>query len=40
MDFTMGLPTAIGKMDAIWVIVDQLTKSILLLLGRIREPRG
>ena len=27
MDFVVGLPCTLGKFDAIWVIVDRLTKS-------------
>ena len=27
MDFVIGLPRTLGKFDAIWVIVDRLTKS-------------
>ena len=27
MDFVVGLPRTLGKFDAIWVIVDRLTKS-------------
>ena len=27
MDFVVGLPSTKGKYDAIWVIVDRLTKS-------------
>ena len=27
MDFVVGLPCTFGKFDAIWVIVDRLTKS-------------
>jgi len=32
MDFMMGLPFSASKNDAIWVIVDRLTKSAHFLL--------
>jgi len=31
MDFGMGLPLSASKRNAIWVIVDQLTKSVHFL---------
>jgi len=31
MDFVMGLPLSTNKMNVIWVIVDQLTKSAQFL---------
>ena len=35
MDFVMGLPRTLKGFDAIWVIVDQLTKSTHVLLVKI-----
>jgi hypothetical protein len=37
MDFVSGLPRGKGGSDAIWVIVDQLTKSALFLAMKITD---
>ncbi|KAG4195574.1 hypothetical protein ERO13_A06G117302v2 [Gossypium hirsutum] len=34
MDFVLGLPLSLRKKDAIWIIVDRLTKSTHLILVR------
>ena len=35
MDFVMGLPRSLRGHDAVWVIVDRLTKSAYFLLIRL-----
>ncbi|KAA3474710.1 integrase [Gossypium australe] len=34
MDFVLGLPSSSKKKDAIWVVVDRLTKSAYFILVR------
>ena len=38
MDFVTGLPKTIRKNDAVWVIVDRLTKSAHFLPFRVGTP--
>ena len=38
MDFVMGLPKTKRKNDSVWVIVDQLTKSVHFLPMRVSLP--
>ena len=40
MDFVMGLPRTSARYDAIWVIVDRLTKSTHFLPVRANYPFG
>ena len=35
MDFVVGLPKNLGKLDSIWVVVNRLTKSAHFILVRI-----
>jgi hypothetical protein len=38
MDFVVGLPRAPSGQDAIWIVVDRLTKSAHFLLIKIIDP--
>lgn len=40
MDFVVGLPTTRSKKDAIWVIVDRLTKTAHFLPIKMRGQHG